>query len=243
MITAIIQARMGSTRLPGKTMIRFSGNSLLGHIIERLTYSKKISSIVVATTTSPADDPLVEWAEKNKLKYFRGSEADVLSRYYEAAKFSNAKHVARITADDPFKDPEIIDAVADLYFNEALDFAYNNKPPSFAEGLDTEIFSFEALSRAQHDAIDPFEREHVTQHFYRNPAKFRQKNLMSPVDYSNFRWTIDTQEDLKMAEAVYENLYTPGRIFLAGDILKLLEAKPDIALINKDVNRSAMYKK
>ena len=242
MITAIIQARMSSSRLPGKVMMEFSGNSLLGHIIERISYSKHLSRIVVATTDNPREVPLIDWLEKWGIDYFRGSESNVLNRYFEAAKYFNAKHIARITSDDPFKDPVIIDQVADLYFNESLDFAYNNNPPSYAEGLDAEIFSFNALSIAESEANDSFAREHVTQHFYRNPIKFRQMNLVSPMDYSHLRWTLDTDEDLSMVKMVYENLYKPGQIFLANNILQLINEKPEIALINQSVKRSDMYK-
>jgi spore coat polysaccharide biosynthesis protein SpsF len=221
----------------------FSGNTLLGHIIERISYSKYVSNIIVATTENSADDELVEWLKTNKVAYFRGSETDVLNRYYKAAVQNNAKHIARITSDDPFKDPQVIDDVAQLYFDGSLDFAYNNKPPSFAEGLDTEIFSFNALTTAERDSSDPFEREHVTQYFYRNPEKFRQKNLSSPIDYSHLRWTVDTEEDLSMTKKIYETLHKPGKIFLAADILSLIEKNPDIQLINKNVKRSDMYKK
>lgn len=241
MIGAIIQARMNSTRLPGKVMMEFSGNSLLGHIIERLSASKKISKIIVATTINPNDDKIQLWAEDRGILCYRGSETDVLNRYYEAALQFNIEHIARITSDDPFKDPKIIDQVADLYFKESLDFAYNNKPPSFAEGLDTEIFSFHALNQANQKAIDPFEREHVTQHFYRNSTLFRQQNLKSPFDFSYLRWTIDTPEDMEMAKAVYAALYRPGSVFYASDILALLEKRPEIAQINQQVKRSAMY--
>lgn len=233
---------MSSIRLPGKILLQFSGNCLLGHIIERIQHSKVISEVVIATTLNTADDPVIDWAKKNKCLYFRGSESNVLNRYYEAAKHFKARHIARITADDPFKDPVVIDAVADLYLNEELDFACNNNPPTFAEGLDTEIFSFDALKRAEMQATDPFEREHVTQHFYRNPDKFKQKNLESPFNYSHLRWTIDTDDDLKMVEEVYKNLYTSGRIFLSQDILRLLATKPEISLINQGVKRSDMYK-
>ncbi len=243
MITAIIQARMSSTRLPGKVMLRFSGNTLLGHIIERLSYSKCITQVVVATTKNSSDDELVGWLKENNFNYFRGDESNVLDRYYESAKYCKAQHIARITSDDPFKDPQIIDDIAKLYFEKSLDFAYNNKPPSFAEGLDTEIFSFEALERANRNARDTFEREHVTQHFYRNPREFKQQNLVSSKDFSHLRWTIDTQQDLKMTELVYENLYKANQIFYANDILSLIERKPEIPLINQNVKRSEMYSK
>ena len=243
MITAIVQARLSSTRLPGKVLESFSGDTLLGHIISRVWKSKCITDLIVATTTNPADDPLVNWMEGRGIKYFRGSETDVLNRYFEAAKVSTATHVARITSDDPFKDPVVIDAVAEMYFRDQLDFAYNNKPPTFAEGLDTEIFSMKALARANSEATDAFEREHVTQHFYRNPDHFRQQNLSSPEDFSHLRWTIDTESDLLMAKTVYNQLYRPDRIFLTADILALIEAHPEIPKLNQHVNRSDMYKK
>ncbi len=243
MITAIIQARMSSTRLPGKVMMKLCGKSLLEHIIERVSFSSHISQVVVSSTTNPADDPLIDWLDKKGIPFFRGSETDVLNRYYETAKQFKAPHIARITSDDPFKDPGVIDSVANLYFGQSLDFAYNNNPPSFAEGLDTEIFSFDALSRAQSNAIDPFEREHVTQYFYRNPALFKQANLLSPIDYSNLRWTIDTKEDFLMAHTVYKHLYKSDKLFTANDILNLIKSNPEIPLINQRVERSAMYKK
>lgn len=243
MITAIIQARMSSTRLPGKVLFSFSGNTLLGHIIDRILKAKSISKVVVATTNNQNDDKLVKWCETNAIQCFRGSEQNVLNRYYEAAAQFNAKHIARITSDDPFKDPEIIDAVADLYFSQNLDFAYNNKPPTFPEGLDAEIFSFVALARAEKNSVDSFEREHVTQFFYKNPIAFKQRNLTSPHDFSYLRWTIDTERDFQMARKVYEKLYVPGQIFLTPQILSLIEEHPEIAVINRDVKRSDMYKK
>jgi len=241
MITAIIQARMSSTRLPGKVLREFSGDTLLGHIVKRVRQAKSISKIVVATSKSSADDVLVRWLKDREISFFRGDEANVLNRFFMAASQYEAQHIARITSDDPFKDPEIIDAVAELYFSEKLDFAYNNRPPSFAEGLDTEIFSVEALSKANQEAKDSFEREHVTQHFYRHPGTFKQKNLTSKVNFSHLRWTIDTTEDLEMAESVYHHLYKTDQIFLAKDILILIEKHPEIAQINQAVKRSDMY--
>lgn len=243
MITAIIQARLSSTRLPGKVLHYFSNNTLLGHIIDRISKSKFISKVLVATTDNPADSKLVDWLEQQGITYFRGDESDVLGRYYEAAREIKARHIARITSDDPFKDPEIIDAVAEMYFSKQLDFAYNNKPPTFAEGLDTEIFSFEALSLANASAIDPFEREHMTQYFYRNPDKFKQSNLASPTDYSHLRWTIDTEQDLLMTKTIYSHLYRPNSIFFARDILALIDKHPEIPQLNQNVKRSDMYKK
>lgn len=243
MITAIIQARMNSSRLYGKVLREFSGDTLLGHIINRLKYSRYITSIIVATTDNPSDDILVSWLKSNNIEFYRGSENNVLNRYYEAAKKNNASNILRVTSDDPFKDPQIIDDVIELFFNKSLDFAYNNHPPTFAEGLDTEVFTFQALQIAEGESKELFEQEHVTQFFYRNPMRFKQLNLVSPINYSHLRWTIDTEEDLKMTEIIYKNLHRKNDIFLALDILKFIEKRPDIPQINSRVKRSDMYNK
>ena len=241
MIAAIIQARLNSTRFPRKVLTELEGKPLIYHVVDRLRWSKRIEKIALATTVNPADDELVEWAYKNDLPCFRGSEEDVLDRYFMASKSLNADMVVRITSDDPFKDPVIIDSVIYLLISGRLDFAYNNKPPSFPEGLDIEVFTFEALERASKESIDPFEREHVTQYFYRNPVKFKQTNHAYKKDLSSLRWTIDTEKDLEMARIVYKELYHEGEIFLFEDILNLLDKKPWISSINNSVKRSAMY--
>ena len=241
MITAIIQARVSSTRLPNKVFSEICGKPLIWHISERLKWSKKIQKIVLATTINPADDSLERWARSNDIEVFRGSENDVLSRYYHAALSSKATTIIRITADDPFKDPEIIDKVVDVYFDNDLDFAYNNHPPTFPEGLDTEVFSLHALEKAENESQDPFEREHVTQYFYKRPEIFKQMNVPYTENISFLRWTIDTKKDLEMAKEVYKYLHKENQIFLMNDILNLLAEKPYIKKINMEVKRSDMY--
>ncbi|HEX6914776.1 MAG TPA: glycosyltransferase family protein [Chitinophagaceae bacterium] len=240
-VTAIVQARTGATRLPNKVFLPLAGRPLIWHVFDRLRYSKQIDEYVLATTTSKGDDALEQWARENNIPCFRGSEADVLARYYGAARSHQAEVIVRITADDPFKDPLVIDQVIGMFIQQGLDFAYNNKPPSFPEGLDTEVFSFEALKLAQEKSNDPFEREHVTQYFYRNPDDFKQSNLAYEKDLSYLRWTLDTAEDYAMVKLVYEKLYKEGAIFLMNDILALLEREPGIAEMNSGVKRSAMY--
>lgn len=240
-VAAIIQARTGSTRFPSKVFALLANKPLLWHIVNRLTFSKKIDEIVIATTTNLNDDRIESWAIENEVKVFRGSEEDVLARYYEAAKFCEADIIVRITADDPFKDPVIIDEVIELLQQENLDFAYNNNPPSFPEGLDTEVFTFSAIEKAYNNAKDDFEREHVTQYFYRNPTLFKHKNYAYSENKSYLRWTLDTLQDYEMVKEVYHHLYKEGSIFLMNDIFKLLELHPAIAEMNKDVKRSAMY--
>jgi len=241
MIAAIIQARTGSTRLPNKIFLDIKGKPLIWHIVSRISYSKMLERVIIATTTNKRDDMLENWARNQKLDVFRGSEEDVLSRYYEAAQFYDIDTIVRITSDDPFKDPEIIDLVVSSFLKNKVDFAYNNKPPTFPEGLDVEVFSVSALAEANKDSTDPFEREHVTQFFYRNPRRFKQINVENSINLSCLRWTIDSQQDLDMAREVYSKLYKSNNIFLMNEILDLLKKYPFIADMNASVKRSVMY--
>jgi spore coat polysaccharide biosynthesis protein SpsF len=243
MITAIIQARMGSMRLPGKVMREISGKPLIEHIIERLGYSKILSDIVLATTVSRGDDILVKWANNHGVKCFRGSEENVLERFYLAAKKFKADVIVRVTADDPFKDPVIIDQALKLLHDAQLDFVSNNNPPSFPEGLDVEVFTFPALEIAHSKSIDPFEKEHVTPYFYRNPTVFSQKNIECSKKYHEYRWTIDVQADFKMAGEVYNALYKEDKIFLMQDILDFFKRNPLVSKININEKRSLLYER
>jgi spore coat polysaccharide biosynthesis protein SpsF len=241
-IVAIVQARVGSTRLPNKIFYELSGKPLIWHVINRLKISSRLSDIVIATTENELDDKLALWADKNKVKLFRGSETNVLNRYYEAAVYFGADIIVRITADDPFKDGIVMDSVIDMVTNYSLDFGFNNKPASFPEGLDIEVFTLNALHKAKSNSIDSFEKEHVTQYFHRNPSQFSMKNLSYKENLSHFRLTIDTIDDYYMSSRIYEELYKSGEIFLLPQILTLLQKKPEIALINNNVERSLMYK-
>lgn len=241
-IVAIIQARTGSTRFPNKVFCELEGRPLIWHVFKRLIRSKYINNFILATTTNSKDDALVSWAIEQGINYFRGSEEDVLSRYYNASLRESADIIVRITADDPFKDYTVIDNVIELLIEGKLDFAYNNNPPSFPEGLDVEVFTMNALERAFIHASSDFEKEHVTQFFYRNKDDFKQANYCNEIDLSYLRWTIDTEIDYKMASIIYKELYKEGKIFLMNDILSFLKNKPSIAMINSNVQRSNMYK-
>ena len=242
-IIAIVQARVGSTRLPNKIFYELSGKPLIWHVINRLKISSRLSDIVIATTDNELDDRLALWADLNEVKLFRGSETNVLKRYYDAAVYFGADIIVRITADDPFKDAIVMDSVIDMVTNCSIDFGFNNKPASFPEGLDIEVFTFQALQKAKANSIDSFEQEHVTQYFHRNPSQFSMKNLSYKENLSHFRWTIDTIDDYNMSSKIYEELYKSGEIFLLSEILTLLQKRPYIALINDNVDRSLMYKK
>jgi len=241
-LLAIVQARCGSTRLPRKIFKNLSNRPLIWHVVNRLKYSKFINQTIVATTMNSEDDELVNWCIENDVLFYRGEVNDVLSRFHGAAIKFNAKDIIRVTADDPFKDPFIIDEVAEFYFHQNLDFAYNNKPATFPEGLDVEIFSIKALKLAQSLSTDNFEREHMTQFFFRNPIIFKQLNYSQENDESYFRWTIDTLNDYEMAAAVYKELFNENDIFLKNDIINLLRTRKDIYELNINEVRSEMFK-
>lgn len=240
-VVAIIQARLGSSRLPAKILKDLSGKPLIYHICNRLKASKLINEVVIATTESLKDDLINDWAEQNRIVCFRGSEDNVLSRYYHAATDAGAEVIVRITADDPFKDGAIIDKVIDILLKEDLDFACNNFPPSFPEGLDVEVFTFSALKRAFENSIDDFEKEHVTQYFYRNTDLFKMKNFAYEEDMSHLRLTVDTQIDFMLAEEIYNRLYSTNEFFGYDEILSLNKSEPDLFKINQNEKRSVMY--
>jgi spore coat polysaccharide biosynthesis protein SpsF len=241
-VVAIIQARNGSTRLPGKVFKDLLGKPLIYHICNRLRVSREINSIVIATTNLDRDNQFQDWADQNGIMCFRGSEDDVLSRYYFAATEARADIIVRITGDDPFKDGVLIDKVINLLIREELDFACNNFPPSFPEGLDVEVFTYSALVEAFENSNDHFEKEHVTQYFYRNPNSFKIKNYAYQEDISYLRLTVDTQNDFKLAEEIYKRLYINNEFFGFDEILALAKSEPDLFRINQNENRSTMYK-
>jgi len=241
-IISIVQARCNSKRLSNKVLRLISGKPLIHHIFERISFCSHDMKNILATTISKKDDALIKWAKKNSIKFFRGSENDVLTRFFETAKFFKADIIVRITADDPFKEPGLIDKALNILIQKKLDFVSNNNPPSFPEGLDTEVFTFKALSRANLLAKEKFEREHVTQFFYKNPKQFKQLNFRCKKSLHHLRWTIDTSADLKMVRLIYKNLYKKENLFLMKDILELLDSNPSINKINNNVKRSYMYK-
>ena len=239
---AIIQARCGSTRFPNKVFVDIEGQPLLWHVVNRLRYVQRIDDIIIATTDNCKDDKIVEWCEREKIKCFRGSEEDVLNRYYSASVAFPSDIVVRVTADDPFKEPSVIDAVIGKLIDENLDLVTNNFPPSFPEGLDCEAITFNTLEIMEKTTHDSFEREHVTQYVYHNPDKFKIGNVVSGRQLSEYRWTIDNEEDLEMVKAIYSNRKSNSTdILLMEEILEILKEHPEIAQLNSQVKRSAMY--
>jgi spore coat polysaccharide biosynthesis protein SpsF len=239
-VVAIIQARMSSTRLPGKVMMEIVGRPMLWHIINRAKHSRLLDEIVIATSTRKEDGVIASLAHECGVGEYLGSDLDVLDRYYRCATEFRAKTIVRITADDPFKDPEVVDSITRTYLDHegSVDYVSNTIKPTYPEGLDVEVFSYSALESAWANTKDAFDREHVTAHFWRNPDRFKLLNVENKLgDLSNLRWTVDTPEDMAFARAVYERLFDKKEIFLMEDILNLLRKSPEIAEINKDMKQ------
>jgi glutamate-1-semialdehyde 2,1-aminomutase/spore coat polysaccharide biosynthesis protein SpsF len=230
-VAAIIQARMGSTRLPGKTLTQVGGKPLLQHLIERVRASRFVEDVIIATTTKARDDVLVEFAEKLGLSYFRGSEEDVLDRIYQAAQHYAVQHIVRVTPDCPLLDSRVMDSVIEAYLSGQYDYVSNNLRYTYPDGLDVEVFSFQALERAWKEARLPSEREHVTP-YIRNSGHFRLFNVESGVDLSQFKWSVDTENDLAFVRAVFERLQDKGNIFPLEGVVLLLRNNRELAAIN-----------
>lgn len=234
----IIQARSGSTRLPKKILKHICGKTVLEHDIDRIRRAKKIDEIVIATTNSRNDDVIFDKMIKLNINVFRGSEQDVLSRYYYAAKESLADVVIRITSDCPLIDSKLIDKILDFYLHNCnkYDYVSNTINRTFPRGLDVEVFSFEALTRAFNESTLLRDREHVTPYIWDNPNIFRIGEYVGDKDYSNLRWTLDTKEDLKLIRKIYSYLYEQkGNDFYMEDILTLYKNHMDLYFINNKI--------
>lgn len=241
-VNAIIQARCGSSRFPNKVFALIDGKPLIWHVVNRLKYAETINDIIVATTDNPLDDKIEEWCKANNVKYFRGSEDDVLNRYYSASKEFPSDFIVRITADDPFKEPTIIDKVVKTLVSEKLDYVTNNFPPSFPEGLDCEAFTHETLEKMELNATENVEREHVTQYIFRHLNEFRIKNISSNRMLKHYRWTIDTELDYKFILAIYAKREVKNKPLFMDEIISILAKNPSLLDINSSVKRSLMYK-
>jgi spore coat polysaccharide biosynthesis protein SpsF len=237
-VAAIIQARMGSSRLPNKVMKSICGKTVLEHVIERVGQCKEIDDIIIATTTFDRDNVIADEALRCGVKYFRGSEDDVLSRYYYAAEEYKADIIVRITSDCPLIDPAISDNVIKFYRNNKYDIVTNAgidlSQRTYPRGLDTEVFSFKVLEAAFKNATKGYQREHVTPYIYENCKKAYYKN---PIDFSRYRWTLDTDDDLKLIDSVYKYLYKGKHNFYFNDIIELMDKHPELAKINEHVEQ------
>ncbi len=237
MIGAIVQARMTSTRLPGKVLLSINGRPVIDYLFTQLQHVSQLDTIVLATTTNVEDDPLIKYAEEQNLFYFRGSEHDVLERYYYAAKQYNIQHVMRITADCPFQDPNICNQIIELYMKEQTDFVHTG--PTFAEGLDCEIFSLKALEEAYHHVKLKSEREHLTLYMHSHADHYNKLTLSNTSDDSQYRFTLDQEEDFQVISGIIEGLsLDKNEIFTAEKIISFLNKNPHIFDLNSGIVRN-----
>jgi spore coat polysaccharide biosynthesis protein SpsF len=243
MIAAIIQARMGSTRLPGKVMMPLAEQPMIGHTLKRVQSAQAIDAVILATTTHSDDNPLADYAESLGVQVFRGDEQDVLDRYYQAAKHFSADVIVRITGDCPVIDAAVIDQTVRYFLADAVDYASNFVQRHFPDGLDTEVFSFDALEHAWNEAKLPSEREHVTPYIWKNPDKFRLSGYTHPEDLSHYRWTVDEPADFDFMTAVFAELYAENPFFNMRAMLDLLKRRPELMQINQGITTNEGYQK
>ena len=235
-VIAIVQARMGSTRLPGKVLLDLAGKPILVRDIERIQRAKNIDSIVVATTKKSEDDRIVSLCCEYGWNFFRGSENDVLDRYYRAAREYDAKTIVRITSDCPLIEPTIVDLIIEKFsaLEPNIDYVSNVFPlRTYPRGLDTEVMSFFTLERCWKEDTNPAYREHVTPYILHHPNSFRISEVNNEQDFSSMRWTVDTPEDFDFVSHIYH--YLGENTFSWTDILDLLQKHPELLEINKEI--------
>ena len=243
MITAIIQARMNSTRLPNKVLKDICGRPMLWHIWNRLTYAETLDKVVISTSAEESNIPILEFAKKNCIPYFAGSEEDLLDRWYQTAKHFKASAIVRVTADCPLVDPILVDKLVHHFKAYKLDFASNARPKAtYPHGLDLEIFNVNTLERVWKEIKDPLMREWGSANFIEHPDKYRTSNTVNNVDLHNMRWTVDYPEDLEFIREVYKRLYKENSVFLMSSVLELLHKNPKLEKINQKYAGEDTYK-
>jgi spore coat polysaccharide biosynthesis protein SpsF len=245
-VLAVVQARVGSSRLPGKTLMGIAGRPMLAHVIERITAVPGVGQVVLATTESSEDDPLAGLAASLGIPCVRGSTEDVLDRFWLAFRTYPADAIVRVTADCPLLDPEVSGRVIAAYQAAAgtLDYVSNVHPPTYPDGLDTEVFSATGLEAAQREATRPSDREHVTSYLWRHPERFRLGNVEHVEDLSALRWTVDTAADLAFVRSVYR-LASGGaaRPFGLKAVLAVLRRHPELAGVNAGLRRNEGFER
>lgn len=240
-IIAIIQARMGSMRLPGKMLLDLAGKPVIQRVYERAEATRKTAKVVVATTTLAKDDELEEVCQNLNIPVFRGSEDDVLDRYYRVAEEYEADAIVRITGDCPLIDPIVSDGVISLFLSDDYDYVTNTHPPTFPDGLDTSIFSFPVLKKAWRNAIKDSEREHVTAYFINNENMFNIGNFSNEKDLSHYRWTLDEYPDYKVISFIYNELERTKLYGNMDEILEIFKRNRDLHSVNNQFERNEGY--
>jgi spore coat polysaccharide biosynthesis protein SpsF len=238
-IIAIIQAHMGSTRLPGKVLLDLGGQTMLARVVRRAQRALLLNEVTVACSTLPQDNVIVKECEALGVRCFRGSDSDVLDRFHGAAATFKPDAVVRITSDCPLIEPEIIDKVIDAFLRSGADYASNTIDRSYPRGLDTEICKTSCLDRAWQEAHEPHQRVHVTPYLYEMPHLFKNVQVRGETDLNELRWTVDTGEDYEFVSAIYSSFGNRDD-FTWRDVLALLEAQPQLAAINQHIRQKAV---
>lgn len=231
----IIQARLGSTRLANKVLLEILGKAVLEYVVERVRMAEGVKTVVVATSTKAEDSRIEELAVRLGVKSYRGSEEDVLDRFYQAARFYNLRHIVRITADCPLIDPRVIDDVVGHYFSTGADYCSNTLERTYPDGEEVRVFGFKTLEKTWREARLLSEREHVTPYMEKNPNIFKLANLKNSINTGDKRWSIDEKEDFEFIKIILENLYPKRRDFHMKDVLEFLRANPAAENINKHI--------
>jgi len=239
-VVAIVQARVASTRLPAKVLEDLAGEPMLVRVLNRACRARTLDATVVATTTKPSDDVIVRLCKERGWLSFRGSEEDVLDRYYQAALTFQADVIARITSDCPLIDPEVIDRVIGKFLSRIpnVEYVTNTLERTFPRGLDVEVMSLAALKKAWQDDRNPAWREHVTPYIWRHPEQFKIFHVTNDVDYSYMRWTVDTVDDLTFVRKIYDHFQNDA--FNWKDVLDLLDKHPEWHQINQHIQQKAV---
>jgi spore coat polysaccharide biosynthesis protein SpsF len=240
-VTVIIQARMGATRLPGKVLKMLGDKTVLAQVVSRVAACPRVDNIIIASTDSPQDDAIIQHVTALQLPYFRGSEQDVLARYYFAAKTWGATEtLVRVTADCPLFDPQLLTQMLETFDATPTDYLSNTLVRSYPQGLDAEIFTFATLERAFHEATELYQREHVTPYIYQHPELFTLSNYLGHPDWSQHRWTLDTPEDFMLLEQIYHALYPHNPVFTTQQILALFARQPELIAINQHIRQKKL---
>jgi spore coat polysaccharide biosynthesis protein SpsF len=240
-IVSTIEARMASTRLPGKTMRKILGRPMLELLIERLKRARKVDEIVVATTVNPEDEVIIKLAERVGVKWFRGSSEDVLDRVLRAAKAHKGDVIVEMTGDCPLLDPEIVDTMVTKFLagKGKYDYVANIIKRTYPRGLDTQVFPVAVLEEVSHLTQDPADRENVSLYIYEHPEKYRLLNVEAPPELArpDLRLTVDTEEDLRLTREIYSALFPGKPAFTTLDVIKLIDANPALAMVNVHVQQ------
>jgi len=234
-IGCIIQARMGSTRLPGKVLMDVTkGKPVLYYVINQLKHCKSIEKIIVATTTLQEDDKIAQFCIDNKISYFRGDSKNVLERHYICAEKFSLSKIIRMPSDKPLLDPEVVDEIVEIFNSNSFDYVTNFLPSTFPVGTEVEVLSFGSLKKSWEKAMLPSEKEHVTSYIYNHRDDFRIFNVVNSEDLSNFRWAVDRIEDLRLVREIVSKIHKNP--ILIKDILELFKNEPNLVEINKQVD-------